>query len=340
MLPAGEWWVCAFAFGTVIGSFLNVCIWRLPRGESLIYPGSHCPYCDHQLGPADLVPLLSFLIRRGRCRYCGRPISWRYFGVELLTGLIFALLAYRFQFGLDFVAYSLFTAALIVAFFIDAESFFIPDEVNHFALLMGVGRDIYGIAQNETSHSLIDGWLPHSILTAVICAAIFVGIRILGTALFRKEAMGLGDVKLARAIGAMLPIGAALTSFFMAVIMGAVLGPVILLVKQRRSPPSNEDAIQEKAVEEDIKIPFLRDSLESLQYLLFLDIPITIWMRFKRRPESEPLVEDEDWQPGATHIPFGPFMAVGAVAAIFIGNQLTDWYLRWSHLGMLFGGKS
>lgn len=250
------------------------------------------------------------------------------------------MLAYRFQFGPDFVVYSLFTAALIVAFFIDAESFFIPDEVNHFALLMGVGRDIYGIVHNEPGHQLIAGWLPHSILTAVICAALFIGIRILGTAIFRKEAMGLGDVKLARAIGAMLPIGAALSSFFMAVILGAVLGPIILLIK-RRSPSNNGgDAIQEPAVEEDIQIPFLRDTLESLQYLIFLDIPIAIWMRFKRRPESEPLVEDEDWQPGATHIPFGPFMAVGAVAAIFIGNQLTDWYLRWSHLGMLFGGKS
>ncbi|MEI6513355.1 MAG: prepilin peptidase, partial [bacterium] len=79
-----------FIFGSVVGSFLNVLVWRLPRHESIVSPPSHCPKCEHRLGPLDLVPLLSILFLRARCRYCKAPFSWRYFVVELVTALLWA----------------------------------------------------------------------------------------------------------------------------------------------------------------------------------------------------------------------------------------------------------
>src|SRR5208283_4929827 len=91
----------ALIYGTVVGSFLNVCIWRLPRDESIVSPGSHCPQCNTPLRGKDLVPLLSFLIQRRKCRYCGEPISWRYFGIELLTGVYFVLLYWKFQWSVE-----------------------------------------------------------------------------------------------------------------------------------------------------------------------------------------------------------------------------------------------
>ena len=86
-MPDWFWAAVVFVYGAVVGSFLNVCIWRLPRDESVVHPPSHCPHCAKSLAPADLVPLASQTLLRARCRYCGIGISWRYFGVELLTGL-------------------------------------------------------------------------------------------------------------------------------------------------------------------------------------------------------------------------------------------------------------
>jgi leader peptidase (prepilin peptidase)/N-methyltransferase len=84
-----------FILGTCVGSFLNVCIWRLPRGESVVEPPSHCPSCNTRLQTLDLVPLWSQVLLRARCRYCGNQISWRYFGIEFLTGILFALVGLR-----------------------------------------------------------------------------------------------------------------------------------------------------------------------------------------------------------------------------------------------------
>src|ERR1041385_2602545 len=108
MLYPELWAAFAFLFGSVIGSFLNVVIWRVPRGESVISPGSHCPHCDRELPPLENIPLLSFLVLRSRCRTCRGKISWRYFCVELLTACIFTILTLRFRNAPDAVAYCLF----------------------------------------------------------------------------------------------------------------------------------------------------------------------------------------------------------------------------------------
>lgn len=342
-VPDAFWGAVAFVFGAIVGSFLNVVIWRLPRGESLLHPGSHCPHCNRALAAYENVPLLSFLALRARCRTCGQPIAWRYFWVELLTAGVFLALFWRFGPTIDTVAYCLFASALIAAFFIDLELFIIPDQLNTFALLVGFGRDIWGIVNNEAGHALLLGWLPRSLFGAVLCAAIFVFIQILGQALFRKDAMGDGDVKLARAIGAMLPIHLALVSFLLAIGTGAILGSMMLLWRMSRARPSAQPELADAEEEEaPAATPFGGLLAYGAIYLTFLDLLLPLAARL-RVPGAASLVgslglnwteeeEEDDFVAGPGHIPFGPYMVLGVFLALFVGTPLIDWYLTWARL--------
>jgi len=230
----------ALIYGTVVGSFLNVCIWRLPRDESIVSPGSHCPRCSTLLRAWDLVPLFSFLVQRCRCRYCGAPISWRYFWVELLTGAYFAL-AYRwFGCSVDFFAYALFGASLIAIFFIDLEHWIIPDQLSLFGIGVGVARDSIGLATRTRDPYWIPvpGWgreipLPQSLAGIVVCGGAFLALAIVSYYIFKKEAIGGGDIKLAAAVGANLAIGQAMLSFFLAVALGSIIGIALIAAKRK-----------------------------------------------------------------------------------------------------------
>jgi len=240
--------VLAFALGTVIGSFLNVCIWRLPREESVVRPPSHCPECDHRLAPLDLVPLFSFLCLGRRCRYCGAAISWRYFTVELITGLLFvglwlsqgpALVAHGGAGDLyRLFAYLGFTAVLVAAFFTDLDHMIIPDELVIAGLALGLSEDLVGYLTG--SHGLWQGqvpftqfvlMLPRSVVGAVVGAGFFVGLELFSQAVFRREGMGGGDMKLGAAIGSLLGPGLALLSFGLSVFLGAVVGGLLLATR-------------------------------------------------------------------------------------------------------------
>ncbi len=139
LVPFQFWTLVFFVFGSIVGSFLNVCIYRLPRGESIISPPSHCPHCKYSIPGYLNIPLLTWLWLRGRCRNCGAPISARYFLVELLTGLMFTAswLAFgRQSVGLALV-YCIVLAGFIVATFIDFEHFIIPDEITLGGIAVG-----------------------------------------------------------------------------------------------------------------------------------------------------------------------------------------------------------
>ncbi|MBW2274170.1 MAG: prepilin peptidase [Deltaproteobacteria bacterium] len=129
---------CALAFGLVVGSFLNVVIHRLPLGESIVFPPSHCPGCDAHIAPYDNVPVLSYLVLRGACRSCGHGISVRYPAVELLTGMVFALVALRFGFTPATLLFTVFAAGLIVAGVVDLDHQIIPDEISLGGLAVGL----------------------------------------------------------------------------------------------------------------------------------------------------------------------------------------------------------
>ena len=230
----------AFTYGIIVGSFLNVCIWRLPRDESLIRPGSHCPRCGKPLRPWDNVPLLSFLILRRRCRYCKAPITWRYFGVELLTGAYFVATYIVFGWTVDALVYALFGASLIAIFFIDLEHWIIPDQLSLFGILIGVARDGVGLVEKTRAPFTIPvpftGWelpLPQSIAGILVCGGTFLAIAIISFYIFKKEGIGGGDIKLAAAVGANLALGPAMLSFFLAVALGSVIGIGLIAVGRK-----------------------------------------------------------------------------------------------------------
>lgn len=230
----------AFIYGAVVGSFLNVCIWRLPRDESIIRPSSHCPQCDTPLRVRDLIPMVSFLAQRGRCRYCGASIRWRYFSVELLTAVYFGVLYLRYGFGLDFLAYALFGASLIAIFFIDLEHWIIPDQLSVFGIAVGLSRDGIGLALRTREPYRIpfpgveSGLpVPQSIAGILVCGGIFLAIAVVSYYVFKKEGLGGGDIKLAAAIGANLALGHALLSFFLAVAVGSIIGVALIALGKK-----------------------------------------------------------------------------------------------------------
>ena len=120
----------AFFFGLIIGSFLNVCIYRLPEGKSIISPPSHCPYCQHRIKWYDNIPILSFILLKGRCRYCHKPISWQYPLVELTSGLFTLFVYQKWGISLSAFFYLIFLYALIVISFIDLKWQIIPDVIS------------------------------------------------------------------------------------------------------------------------------------------------------------------------------------------------------------------
>ncbi len=130
----------AFVIGAVVGSFLNVVVYRLPAGESVVHPPSRCPSCGHRLGPLDMVPILSWIAFRGRCRYCGAPVSARYPLVEALTGAAFAMAAWLFPYaGPELVLLWAFAAFLIALSFIDIDHYILPDGLTYGGLALGLG---------------------------------------------------------------------------------------------------------------------------------------------------------------------------------------------------------
>ncbi|MFA5112969.1 MAG: prepilin peptidase [Candidatus Margulisiibacteriota bacterium] len=207
-----------FALGAVIGSFLNVCIYRLPRGESVVFPASRCPHCGRRLNAFDLIPIFGYLLLLGKCRGCRAPISPRYPLVEALTGLLFLLIVGQ---GGGDPARLIFTAfvvcCLIVVFFIDLELQVIPDAVNIAGTAAGL---VYNL-----SRGLADFFLP-------ALAGMFAGYLLmfligkLGTFLFKQEALGEGDMYLAAMLGACL----GWSGMLLAVFLGYLAAALVLLV--------------------------------------------------------------------------------------------------------------
>jgi len=206
----------AFILGCVIGSFLNVCIFRLPEGRSIVRPPSACPHCAAPIAWYDNIPLISFLILRRRCRNCAFPIAWRYPLVELLSGVLAGLLIWRFGPSVRFVIYYVLAAALIVITFIDIDHQIIPNEISLPGIVIGflcsfINPDI--------------GWAESAagIVVGGGCLLLVIGIYYLLT---KREGMGGGDVKLLAMIGAFLGIG----GVFITVLVGSIVGSIVGLI--------------------------------------------------------------------------------------------------------------
>jgi len=213
-----------FIFGIAFGSFLNVCIYRLPRGESVVFPSSHCPKCGRELLPLDLVPIAGFFLLRGRCRFCGERISFRYPLVELITGLLLAWLwVFVNSSYIDFAFLSLFISFCILVFFIDLERQVVPDAVTIPAIVTGL------------LYSFIRGNYPFiaSLLGLFAGFGLLYAVSMIGKSIFKKEAMGEGDWMIAAFLGAFLGWDKLLLALFLAFMLaGAAAG---LLLTTRRS---------------------------------------------------------------------------------------------------------
>lgn len=215
-------YIFIFCFGLIIGSFLNVCIYRLPRGESIVYPPSHCPNCGGALRPQELVPVFSFLWLKGHCHTCKAAISPRYPLTELLTGLLFICNYARFGWSLDFIFCNLFTAFLLIIFWIDFDWQLILDKVLIWVTVAAVGLIVYQFAGSEN----LTNWWDRP------AAAMGGGLLFLFLALL-TGGMGAGDVKLTFVLGLWLGVTATLETLFIAFVLGGISGAILLLLGKK-----------------------------------------------------------------------------------------------------------
>lgn len=237
-----------FILGTVIGSFINVCIYRIPRGESVVYPPSHCPHCSCNLGPSDLIPVLSYFWLLGRCRKCGAGISIRYPLVELLTGVMFLLAFNKFGLTFDFLTAIILIICLIISAFIDLRYQIIPDKV----ILPAMA---YGLLINILVHRED---LPNHLMGFALGGGIIFLIVVLS-----RGGMGGGDIKLFAAVGLFLGVRLTVLAMLLSFIMGSIAGLILIMLNIRK----------------------MKDA-----------------------------------------IPFGPFIALGSIVSLFMGERIISWY--------------
>jgi leader peptidase (prepilin peptidase)/N-methyltransferase len=251
-----------FAVGTVVGSFLNVCIYRIPWQKSVVWPASHCPRCWTAIGPADNIPVVSWLALRGQCRNCGLSIAARYPLIEFLVGLLFASVYLSVALSRPIpwgtlptwltvgLAYQLSLVALLVAAtFIDFDLTIIPDQVTVPGMIVGivVGTIFPEIRPDpSTAATHWEGfWV--GVRGLLVGGGLTLCVRTLGTLALRREAMGFGDVTLMAMIGAYLGWQAAVLTFFIAPFFGLshALAKVVMYVSKRLTGRKSSSADRE-----------------------------------------------------------------------------------------------
>ena len=248
----------AFLFGSAVGSFLNVCIYRLPEDTSIIFPASHCPQCRKTIRYYDNIPILSYLLLRGKCRFCGSPISPQYCIVELLTAS-FSVLLFLLYPPVEYLIYFVFFCSLVVITFIDLKYQIIPDVIS----IPGIGVGfLASFALSQIT------WLD-SLLGIALGGGVLYGVALAYYLIMKTEGMGGGDIKLLAMIGAFLGSKAVVVTIFVSAFVGSVVGVALMLFKGK-----------------------------GRKYA----------------------------------IPYGPFLALGAIISLFWAETLVAWYQ-----GLLYG---
>jgi len=297
----------SFVFGLLFGSFLNVCIHRIPRGESVVFPSSACPVCHKEIKPYDNVPVLSWLILRGRCRNCRTPITPRYATVELLTAFLFLSCYWRFGLSLATVKFCVFSFLIIGLIFIDAEWKLLPDKLTLpglalgliFSWLVPVDQLLAEIVPLVFKAPTTHGWswrllsFSDALFGAAVGAAFIFGAGFIYLHARGVEGMGFGDVKLMAMVGAFLGFKLTLLTIFSASLLGTIFGVAMIL---------------------------------------------SVWAartkrRMLRNRETRELARKRAWRSAKTvyrfyQIPFGVFLGGMALFALFFGQRLLSWYWR------------
>ncbi len=221
--------ILLFILGLTVGSFSNVCINRIPKNESIIYPASHCPKCRSNITPKDNIPLLSYILLKGRCRNCKNRISIQYPVVEFLTGLVYLIIYLTYGLNVQTLIYIILSSALIIIAFIDLNEQIVPDVISLPGIVIGF---------------ILSFFVPYisfinSALGVVFGGGIILIIGLAGSLIFKKEAMGGGDVKLAAMIGAFLGWRYIIISLFLGFFLGALAGIFLIISKIK----SREDVV-------------------------------------------------------------------------------------------------
>ena len=286
---------CAlFVVGLALGSFLNVCISRLPRDESVIRPRSHCPACGAFLRWHDNIPLLSWLLLRRRCRACGAPIALRYPAVELLTALLFTACYLSFGATLATAKFCLFCFLLVGLIFTDAETGLLPREFTYSGIVLGLALSWIAPPDSAATQFFLRVYGAHlpapaqlGLLDSAIGALLGAGFFYLAWALYylvrKRHGLGFGDIALMAMVGAFLGLKLTLLVIFSAPLAATVYAALLLLAGRFRQTPETGEA---PAGQSSVRESFL-----------------------------------------AQELPFGVFLGVCSLAAVFFGESVWRWYL-------------
>ena len=220
--------IVIFIFGITFGSFYNVVAYRLPKGESIIKPASHCPKCNHKLGASELVPIFSYIFQRGRCKNCGEKISPFYMIFEFLTGCLFLLSYIVFDFTIDFYIALIFSSMSIIIIISDYQTMIIPDEVL-------IVSSILIIICNFIKGGI--GLVGSSLLSGLIAFGLLYLLKLFGDFVFKKESMGGGDIKLLFVFGLVLGYELSIISIFLAAFICLPFSLIVLYVKKTNIIP-------------------------------------------------------------------------------------------------------
>lgn len=295
-----------FLFGLCLGSFLNVCIYRMPRGLSVVRPRSACPRCKAPIRALDNVPVLSWLVLRGKCRSCGEPISGRYVLVELLTASTFVAVFLTFGLTLATLKFCVFGFLLLGLIFTDAETHLLPDKLTLPGLALGLlfslfvpvddlaGKLLPFLGELPVSSDLSAHlfWFADAVMGAALGASFIYGAGWIYLRARHVEGMGFGDVKLMAMVGAFLGVKLTIFVLFAASLVGSIFGVATMLV---------------------------------------------VWLKRTRRRmrvANEPVAvaRRRAWQSAALvyrnfQVPFGVFLGSMALVAVFLGERVMAWYL-------------
>ena len=217
-----------FVLGTIFGSFYNVVGYRVPKGESLLYPSSHCTKCMHKLGPLELIPILSYIFLGGKCKNCKDKISCFYPIFEFMTGLLFALSYIVFGLTLDCLLSIVFISMLLIIIISDYQTMIIPDSVLIFFGITILVIKYFIVGYPSILYCLLDG---------VIAFIFMFLIKKLGDFLFKKESMGGGDIKLLGVFGIMFGYIMAMFSVFLASVIGLPVSLILIRKKDSHEIP-------------------------------------------------------------------------------------------------------
>jgi len=221
-----------FILGLMFGSFANVVIYRLPKGKSIVYPGSSCPTCNRPIAWFDNIPLISWLLLQGKCRHCKKPISSRYFVVELITGVLFLAAYIKFGPTLACLGYLILILSLIVMSFIDIDTFLISDCI----VLPGIAVGLIFAAVSPgmfQDMGRMEGFV-YSLIGMVVGGGTLFLIGVLGKIMYKKDAMGGGDVKLLAMIGAFLGWKSVLLTVFFSSLVGSLISLTLIYMKKKK----------------------------------------------------------------------------------------------------------